>query len=62
MESNITIDDMIKCVEREIGMRMRVYPRWIEQHKMSIEKADSEIRTMQAVLDRLKKLREEDNE
>lgn len=59
MESNITIDDMIKCVEREIGMRMRVYPRWIEQHKMSIEKADLEIRTMQAVLDKLKKLREE---
>lgn len=62
MESNITIDDMIKCVEREIGMRMRVYPRWIEQHKMSIEKADLEIRTMQAVLDRLKKLREAENE
>lgn len=61
MESNITIDDMIKCVEREIGMRMRVYPRWIEQHKMSIEKADLEIRTMQEVLDRLKKLREQDD-
>lgn len=59
---NISIDDMIKCVEREIGMRMRVYPRWVEQHKMSIEKADLEIRTMQAVLDKLKKLREAENE
>lgn len=59
---NISIDDMIKCVEREIGMRMRVYPRWVEQKKMSIEKADLEIRTMQAVLDKLKKLREMENE
>ena len=45
----INIDDMIKCVEREIGMRQRVYPRWVEQHKMSQEKADLEIRTMTAV-------------
>lgn len=59
---NISIDDMIKCVEREIGMRMRVYPRWVEQHKMSIEKADLEIRTMQAVLDKLKKLREAEDD
>lgn len=50
----INIDDMIKCVEREIGMRERVYPRWIEQKKMSQEKADLEIRTMKAVLDQLK--------
>ena len=60
MESNITIDDMIKCVEREIGMRMRVYPRWVEQHKMSQEKAVLEISTMQVVLEQLKK--DKDNE
>lgn len=59
---NISIDDMIKCVERKIGMQMRVYPRLVEQHKMSIEKADLEIRTMQAVLDKLKKFREAEDD
>ena len=50
----ITIEDMIKCVEREIGMRQRVYPRWVESKKMSQEKADYEIKCMTAVLDKLK--------
>ena len=50
----ITIEDMIKCVEREIVMRQRVYPRWVESKKMSQEKADLEIKTMMAVLDELK--------
>jgi hypothetical protein len=45
---------MIKCVEREIGMRKRVYPNWVEKKRMSQEKADLEIRTMTAVLDQLK--------
>jgi hypothetical protein len=57
---NISIDDMIKCIEREIGMRMRVYPRWVEQKKMTQEKALNEINTMQAVLEQLKK--DKDNE
>jgi hypothetical protein len=50
----INIDDMIKCVEREISMRKRVYPNWVEKKRMSQEKADLEIRTMTAVLDQLK--------
>lgn len=50
----INIDEMIKCVEREIGMRQRVYPKWVAMKKMSQEKADLEIRTMTAVLDQLK--------
>ena len=57
---NYSIDDMIKCIEREIGMRMRVYPRWVEQNKMTQEKALTEINTMQAILEQLKK--DKDNE
>ena len=52
--TEITIADMIKCVEREIGMRERVYPRWIEQKKMSQTKAEMEIATMKAIRDYLK--------
>lgn len=54
IDSLITIDAMIKCIEREIAMRERVYPRWVESKKMSQEKADDEIQIMKAVLDRLK--------
>ena len=40
----------IACVQREIGMRARVYPAWVAKKKMSQEKADAEIATMTAVL------------
>ena len=54
MMDKITFDDMIKCVEREIGMRQRVYPKWVVAKKMSQEKADFEIKCMMAILDQLK--------
>ncbi len=44
------IIEQIKCIEREIGMRERVYPRWIESKKMTQQKADEEIRIMRGVL------------
>lgn len=46
---SITIDDMLACVRREIGMRKRVYPRWVEQSKMTAASADREIEVMEAV-------------
>jgi hypothetical protein len=48
--TKISIDDQIKCVQREIGMRERVYPGWVEKGKMRPEKADYEITAMKAVL------------
>jgi hypothetical protein len=44
-----TVDEMITCVEREIAMRRKVYPRWVEQKKLSQERADREIETMEEV-------------
>lgn len=44
------IDEQIKCVEREISMRQRVYPRWVANEKMTQAKADYEIRVMKEVL------------
>ena len=49
----ISIDQMIACVEREIGMRERVYPRWVEQKKMLQTTADQELARMRAVRDLL---------
>ena len=51
--NDITIEQMIACVEREIGMRERVYPRWVEQKKLLQATADQELARMRAVLDLL---------
>ena len=54
----IKISEQIACVRREIAMRRRVYPRWIESGKMTQAKADREIAVMEAVLATLEKLSE----
>lgn len=46
----VPIDAQIACVKREIGMRERVYPRWVAAKKMPQKKADDEIAAMRAVL------------
>ena len=49
----ISLAQQIECVEREINMRLRVYPRLISQQKMSQVKADKELAAMRAVLETL---------
>jgi len=51
---SIEIEKQIACIEREIGFRERVYPRWVAAGKMKQEKADYEIAAMRAVLETLK--------
>jgi hypothetical protein len=41
--------DKLACIEREIKMRLQVYPRWIESGRMTREKADHEISVMQEI-------------
>lgn len=53
----ITLDEEIASVEREIALRERVYPRWVEQKKMSQEKADYEIAAMRSVAESLHRLK-----
>lgn len=38
------------CIERELKMRRRVYPRWVADNRMSQQKADEEVATMEAIL------------
>ncbi len=52
-EQPVTLKQQIECVEREIKMRLSVYPRWIQLKKISQAKADHELRAMRAVLDTL---------
>ena len=58
----ITIEQQIASVQREIGMRERVYPAWVRNKKMSQEKADYEIEAMRAVLVSLEALRLKDSD
>lgn len=52
-----TLEDEIVCIQREIKMRERVYPRWVDTGKMKQEKADWEIKCMNAVLESLHRLK-----
>lgn len=49
----ISIQEQIKCVEREIAMRKSVYPRLVIQGKMTIGEKDRQIAAMQAVYNTL---------
>jgi hypothetical protein len=49
----IPLAEQIKCVERELGFRRRVYPRRVAALNMTQAKADEEIGRMTAVLDTL---------
>jgi hypothetical protein len=52
----ISYADQVACVERELTMRRRVYPRWVGAGKVSQAKADAEIATMEAVAETLRGL------
>ncbi len=44
------LQEQIACVERELKMRGRVYPRRVQMGAMTSDQADHEIQIMQAVL------------
>jgi hypothetical protein len=54
----ITMADRLACVDRELALRRRVYPRWVAAGRMTQAKADREIELMQAVRDAIDGLRD----
>jgi hypothetical protein len=54
MFNGVSFDQMIACLAREIAMRQRVYPKWIDQGRMNPDTADKEIRHMEAILGYIK--------
>ena len=46
----ITTDDKRRCLMREIAMRRRVYPAWVDRGQMTRAQADREIAVMEAIL------------
>jgi len=53
----IPLSEQIECVQREINMRHRVYPRWVEIGRITQAHADHQIAAMSAVLATLEALR-----
>lgn len=51
MSEKLTIGDLLRAAERELSMRERVYPRWIDQGKMKAEAAAHEIQAMRQIAD-----------
>lgn len=55
----ITLEEQVSCVERELEMRRRLYPRWVcaKPPKMTAKLAEQEINRMEAVRDSLLELK-----
>jgi len=49
IETAFDLRTQLRCVSREIAMREKVYPKWVEQGRMKQDKADQEIACMKAV-------------
>jgi hypothetical protein len=56
-EKAITLEEMIRCANREVEYRRRVYARLLDAGKMRKEKADYEIACMRAIVAKLEELR-----
>jgi hypothetical protein len=46
----ITAQDKLACVQRELAMRRKLYPRWVAEEKMTQQKSDREIAIMEAIV------------
>ena len=55
----INLQDEIAEVEREIFMRERNYPRWVDAKKLRADIAEKQLAAMKAVAERLRKLQKE---
>lgn len=55
---DISLDDQIACIERELRLRRKVYPRFVRDGKLTETVADQEIGRMEAVLGTLMLVRQ----
>lgn len=46
----VTLDDKLKALRREIGMRYRVYPNRVREGRMTQAEADREIAIAETIL------------
>lgn len=59
MSAPIALKAQLACVRREISMRKRVYPRAIDENRMTEAEAAKEIAAMEAVYETLCQVQQE---
>lgn len=52
----IPIQDQVRCAQRELAMRLKVYPNSVQLRRMSQEQCDREIAAMSAIVATLQKV------
>ena len=52
----ISLERQLRCAQRELQQRKRVYPRLVEQHKMLQSSAEDEICAQEAIIETLTQL------
>lgn len=55
---NIGIEEQIACAKRELALRQRVYPSFVDRKKITADKATYEIEAMKAVLKTLEAIKD----
>src|SRR5262245_4074580 len=51
--ADVALQDIVGCVDRELKMRAKVYPRWVKDGKLTKEAAAREMLLMRAVRERV---------
>ena len=49
-----SIDDQIAEAERELAMRRHAYPRWVASGTLKADRAERQVKAMEAILDTLR--------
>lgn len=52
----VSLQDMLGCARRELGMRKKVYPRLVHTGKMTADEASGEQRVMEAIVAHFERL------
>lgn len=50
---DVSFLDLLACVDRELGLRAKVYPRWVKDGKLSEKTAEREMLLMRGVRSRV---------
>lgn len=50
------VAEKLKCAERELALRKRVYPGLVRRGKMSVTECDYELKTMESIADDYREL------
>lgn len=56
----VTLAEQIAAAKREVGQRLRVYPRLVQSGKMTRQKADAETEAMKAIVSTLESVAAEE--